>query len=289
MTPGGTGSIYGANTVGNQGGGNKKQGLPPTIGRAGWLSNFIKTNSGSSNRGPPAGGGPVDPCPANEKTGDYLIGSQEAADLLGGVTKINGSLIINGIGSNITNLTPFGCLKEVTDFFRIVNFELAEIAGFGRLKTVGDYFAINSNANLTTISGFGSLTSVGGDFAIYTNAKLTNASSLWNVTSVGGEFSCYGNDEFTNTAFADLVAGLTTIGGNINVNHNSAANFAKPGALQKWGAAGSKDANTRTLNGEKATELQNPTNSFGGPGVPADGGFAQAAWDLFEVNDNTPP
>jgi len=54
MTPGGTGSIYGANTVGNQGGGNKKQGLPPTIGRAGWLSNFIKTNSGSSNRGPAA-------------------------------------------------------------------------------------------------------------------------------------------------------------------------------------------------------------------------------------------
>ena len=87
MTPGGTGFTYGANTVGNQGGGNKKQGLPPTIGRAGWLSNFIRSNSGGYFRGIPAAGGPVDPCPTKE-VGAQTVSTQAQADALKGVTKI---------------------------------------------------------------------------------------------------------------------------------------------------------------------------------------------------------
>ena len=37
-----------------QGGGNKKQGLPPSIGRAGWLSNFIRIQSGGYFRSIPS-------------------------------------------------------------------------------------------------------------------------------------------------------------------------------------------------------------------------------------------
>ena len=74
---------------------------------------------------------------------------------------------------------------------------------------------------------------------------------------------------------------MALIGGNINVNTNANTNFAKPGALQNWGA------NTdRTLNGVKATVAQLATNSFGGPGIPTNGGDAAEAFNLFEVNVN---
>ena len=383
------------------GGGNKKQGLPPSIGRPGWLSNFIRSSAGGYFRGiPPAG--PVDPCPTKEETVDYNIDSQEKAYALRGVTKITGYLKITG---DITDWTPFNCLKHITGNFEVLNNAalktisgfgslttiggifyihsldaLTEISGFGSLTSVGGVFFINvntyltsiptfdslttivgdfsiasngalteisgfgnltsvksvnidgndalteisgfnsltevrsdfinisgndnlveisgfgsltsvpsfscaQNANLTTISGFGNLKTIEGLFTLNINVKLTDASSLWNVVSVGGDFYCYENADFNNTAFARLVTSLTTIGGNINVYSNTAANdFAAPGELDFWGA------NTdRTLNGWLAAEAQDGSNSFGGVGVPTGGGTTQAAWDLFEVPVYTPP
>jgi len=291
-----------------QGGGNKKQGLPPSIGRAGWLSNFIRSNSGGYFRDIPAAG-PVGPCPTKEETVNYNIDSQEKANALRGVTKINGYLSIIGI---VTDLSPFSCLKEVTGNFALLATAIETILGFGRLETIGGTFSINSNTNLTTISGFGSLTEIGNNFSIsnnnnlttisgfgsltsignsffiITNPKLTDASGLWKVVSVGGDFNCHSNAELNATKFALLVTSLATIGGNIEVYSNKDDNFVAPGALQKWGAAGSKDGNTRTLNGAKATEAQPLENSFGGAGIPTDGGDAAEAFDLFEVNDNSP-
>jgi hypothetical protein len=359
MTPGGTGFIYGANTVGNQGGGNKKQGLPPTIGRAGWLSNFISSNSGGYFRGiPAAAAGPVDPCPTNEKTDDQIVSTQVQAELLRGVTKITGNLRITG---NITDWSPFDCLKHITGDFKIIgNHDLISISGFGRLETIGGYFNIISNNALETISGFGSLTSVGGDFeisgnltvatitisgfgrletiggewniannsaletitgfdnlatigdyfyiesndalteisgfgslttlstvyitrndkltkisgfdnlatiedgfTIRNNDELTDASGLGKVESVGGSFYFYENTQFTNTAFADLVASLISIVGNIQVFGNNVANdFDAPGDL-KWGVGAN-----RTLNNLTIGSAQLGTNSFGGLNNP---------------------
>ncbi len=193
MTPGGTGSIYGANTVGNQGGGNKKQGLPPTIGRAGWLSNFISTNSGSSNRGPVAAGS-VDLCPKNEKTGVQTVSTQEQAELLRGVTKIIGDL---NITDDVTDLSPFDCLKEITGSFNIDNGILTSISGFGRLETVGGDFKIYDNGQLTSISGFGRLETVGGDFGIFNNNTLPSISGFGSLKTIHVGFAIYRNGKLT--------------------------------------------------------------------------------------------
>jgi hypothetical protein len=266
-----------------QGGGNKKQGLPPSIGRPGWLSNFIRSSAGGYFRGIPAAG-PVDPCPTNEKTDNQTVSTQAQAELLRGVTKITGNLKIDG---DITDWTPFNCLKHIAGGVEIKNNTSQTISGFGSLTTIGGYFDIHGNAALKTISAFGNLTSVGGYFGIYLNTELTNASSLRKVVSVGAETEELGdlyffvNTQFTNAAFATLVTSLKTIKGDIHVYSNADDDFAKPGALQKWGAAGSKAANTRTLNLKNTTVDQLATNSFGGLGSPPQTQL------LFDLPDNS--
>jgi hypothetical protein len=206
MTPGGTGSIYGANTHGNQGGGNKKQGLPPTIGRAGWLSNFIRTNAGGYFRGIP---GPVDPCPTNEKTGNQDVANQTEAEELRGVTKINGYLKITG---NITDWSPFDCLKHITGDFNIQNnANLETISGFSNLNTVGNDFTIYNNAALETISGFDNLNTVGevegetDNFSITSNANLETISGFGSLTTIGGWLDITSNNKLqTISGFVKL-------------------------------------------------------------------------------------
>jgi hypothetical protein len=292
------------------GGGNKKQGLPPSIGRPGWLSNFIRSSAGGYFRDIP---GPVDPCPTKEITLEpgYEVDTQVQAEALRGVTKIIGTLNITG---NVTNLSPFDCLKHITgslqisdnaeietisgfgrltstdNFFITNNSNLTEITGFGSLTSTKNTFAINNNDILETISGFSRLTSIGNDFAIITNPKLTDASGLWKVVYVGDVFQIHSNTKLNATEFARLVFSLATIGGNIQVYSNKDDDFVAPGALQKWGEEGSKVANTRTLNGKKATEAQPIPNSFGGAstGQPSSPGNAAEAFNLFEVDDNTP-
>jgi hypothetical protein len=168
------------------GGGNKKQGLAPTGGRPGWLSNFIRTNAGGYFRGIP---GPVDPCPTKE-VGAQTVADQAQANLLRGVTKINGNLYISG---NVTDWTPFDCLKEITGGFTINNNNALEtISGFGRLTSTNDFF-INNNSNLTEITGFGSLTSTKNTFSIHTNEKLETIPTFGSLTSIGNDFVIYAN------------------------------------------------------------------------------------------------
>ena len=53
-------------------------------------------------------------CPTKEVVGDQNVDSQAKANALRGVTKITGTLTITG---NVTDLSPFDCLKEITDNF----------------------------------------------------------------------------------------------------------------------------------------------------------------------------
>jgi len=217
MTPGGTGFTYGANTHGNQGGGNKKQGLPPTIGRAGWLSNFISSNSGGYFRGIPAAD-PVDPCPTNEKTGNQTVSTQAQAELLRGVTKITGYLKITG---DITDWTPFNCLKHITGNFEVYNnAALKTISGFGSLTTIGYFFSIYNNAALETITGFGSLTSVGLWFIISNNDNLTEISGFGSLTTIGWWLDITSNNKLqTISGFVKL----ETVG-NISLGYFTVSN-----------------------------------------------------------------
>ncbi len=194
------------------GGGNKKQGLPPSIGRPGWLSNFIRSSAGGYFRGiPPAAGGPT-----TEVIGDQRVVTQAQADALSGVTKINGDLTISG---SVTDLSPFDCLKVVTGEFRIENIVLTEITGFGRLETIGAHFLIHDQSTATKISGFGSLKTIGRIVAIYNNDKLTEISGFGSLETIGASFAIYNNDNLeTISGFGSL----ETIGVAFEIKNNGA-------------------------------------------------------------------
>ena len=232
MTPGGTGFTYGANTHGNQGGGNKKQGLPPTGGRPGWLSNFIRTRAGGYFRGIPAA---TDPCHTKEVIGVQRVVTQAQANLLRGVTKITGSLFLRGLDNDITDLSPFDCLKEVTKSIVFggddegEELNLETISGFNNLVKVGGMILFGGNAALKTISGFRNLINIGkhteaDDFngaglVVVANSVLVTISGFDSLTSIEGYVY------IENNVALETISGfgsLTSIGGACVIINNAA-------------------------------------------------------------------
>ena len=216
-----------------QGGGNKKQGLPPSIGRPGWLSNFIRTSAGGYFRDIPAG--LVDPCPTKEVVDDQTVANQTAADALRGVTKINGSLLITG---NITDLSPFNCLKEVTGNIVFNSVVLSSdgllaqtISGFNNLAKVGGGMVFNSNPNLKTISGFNNLANVGEDLGdvgvvVAQNPELIEISGFNNLAKVGGDMGFSVNPNLkTISGFNNLAKVGGGMGFGVNPNLKKISGF----------------------------------------------------------------
>ncbi len=252
-----------------QGGGNKKQGLPPSIGRPGWLSNFIRTSAGGYFRDIPAG--LVDPCPTKEVVDDQTVANQTAADALRGVTKINGSLLITG---NITDLSPFNCLKEVTGNIVFNSVVLSSdgllaqtISGFNNLAKVGGGMVFNSNPNLKTISGFNNLANVGGDLGdvgvvVAQNPELIEISGFNNLAKVGGDMGFSVNPNLkTISGFNNLakVGGGMGFGVNPNLKKISGFNnLAKVGGEMGF----ISNLNLKTISGFR--NLINVGKSVGG-------------------------
>jgi len=209
-----------------QGGGNKKQGLPPSIGRAGWFSNFIRTNAGGYFRSIPGPAAAI--CPEKILTGDQTITNLAALQTLSGVTKIVGNLIIEN-SLNITNLSNLNCLNNITGGLYINNNDiLANIDGLAKLTSVGAHLDIDNNALLANINGLAKLTSIGRDLFIVNNANLLNIDGFANLTSVGEKLIIENNANLLNI---DGFANLTSIGGYLyilnNANLNNIDGFAK--------------------------------------------------------------
>lgn len=184
------GAYYrGLRTNGDQGGGNSKQGSSSRIGVKSSLASIINRKAGTGRRF-------IDPCPTKEVSGNQTVSNQQQANALRGVTKIIGSLIITG---NVTDWSPFDCLKEITgNFNSIDNNVLTKIEGFGKLRKITGNFDVIDNNNLTNIEGFGNLENVSGYFDIFDNALLTMITSFNKLVNVGGYFSIDENASITS-------------------------------------------------------------------------------------------
>jgi hypothetical protein len=278
------------------GGGNKKQGLPPSIGRAGWFNNMVRTRAGGYFRDIPAS----DPCPTKEVVGNQDVSTQDKANLLRGVTKITGNLTISG---TVTDLSPFDCLKEVTGSidFGDDELKLETISGFNNMVKVGGAIVCFGNevvktisgfrnlinigkaevgkfgviglllaeSTLVTISGFGSLRSCEGVFAISNNTLVT-ISGFGSLRSCGGEFAISENNALLEAQFSAAFNNLQLIESDITVSGNNGSNWGLPTGWTKlnWGV----DTTNRKL------------NDTIGPGTP--GNFSVAvATELFTLPD----
>jgi hypothetical protein len=217
---------YGLLTSQNQGGGNKKQGLPPTVGLGHFSMKVIQQRGGYC------------PCPliiggnncALKVVNGGIFNTTAQLEKFRGCTKINGDLIITEfIGQ--PDFSVFDCLEEISGDFRIgfgqqggesyisSNNALETIAGFNKLKTIGGSFYIFENNVLKTLTGFSSLTTISGYFYISSNATLETVAGFSNLTTIGGDF--YIQVNATLKTLAEFPS-LTTIGGGFYITSNNA-------------------------------------------------------------------
>ncbi|MCA9441885.1 MAG: FG-GAP repeat protein [Candidatus Omnitrophica bacterium] len=93
--------------------------------------------------------------------GSYVITTQEEADYLEGIKKIDGSLTIGPSDENL-DLTPLGSLLEITgDFWILENTTMTALDGLQNLQTVGKSLWINENTVLSSLTSLSGLKSIG--------------------------------------------------------------------------------------------------------------------------------
>ena len=181
-----------------QGGGNKKQGLPPSIGRAGWFSNFIRTHAGGYFRSIPAAAaaavaecikgaiwvksGQSPPDPDNDH--DYIdITSDDTGQYVwaisndGNVGEVNILLRSTDYGVTFTNfqITSPATIDDAAPSCISVCHDDPEVVCMGTSLAPTTLYYISTNANavtptfaaqtdaITAVNGFTAIdTSIGG-------------------------------------------------------------------------------------------------------------------------------
>jgi surface protein len=174
---------------GNQGGGNKKQGLPPTIGRAGWLSNFISSNSGGYFRGIPAAGpaGPVGPVvnyPFTDKAElvlavDLWINDKPAAILKYGQIDTWDTSAVDDMSELFDGKTTFNDDISNWDTANVTRmesmFEQATAFNNGGQPLPGDQANKWNTSSVTNMNGmFGNAVAFNQDISSWNTGSVTN-------------------------------------------------------------------------------------------------------------------
>ena len=117
-------------------------------------------------------------------TGDIHVATQAEVNALAGKTKIDGSLIISG--SNITDLTPLSNIQTIGGYFKVYgNAQLTTLGNFTALQSIGGGFGVNNNAQLTTLGNFPALQSIGKNFSVTYNHALLSLGSFPALVSIG--------------------------------------------------------------------------------------------------------
>lgn len=118
---------------------------------------------------------------------------------------IDGSIVINGYNSNISNFYGFSNIKSISEGLSIVNCPLINnFEGFDSLQTVG---ALNlGNLNVNNLYGFSQLTTISQALSLQTLPFLTSLSEFDSLTALGSL-----NIFSTN--------GLTTLNGLENISN----------------------------------------------------------------------
>ena len=125
--------------------------------------------------------------------GDITVTTQAEVDTLrttlAGKTSIDGNLTIGytfGISrTNITDLTPLSNVSHITGNLRITKNGFANLNGLNNLQTIGGYFLVQGNGELTDLGDFSVLQSIGGLFYVTNNDTLTTLGNFPALTSIG--------------------------------------------------------------------------------------------------------
>jgi hypothetical protein len=208
--------------VGTSTGGWKS--LPPVVGGTSGTTPIGGTGGTSSTGGT---AGEDDPGPGGRPScdtervvlGTLNVRTQAELDPFEGVTKVEGSLIVE---LDISNLEPLSCLETVTgDLVFGDPYSLHSLSHLEYLRTVGGDLILEATLvpDIQTLSGLGQ---VGGSVRIIYNLHLERLVGLDGLLSVGENLVIEGNDrvaqcegEWLVSAIGrDNIAGYTSIAGN---------------------------------------------------------------------------
>ena len=161
----------------------------------------------------------------NTHTGNIAVTSQAQVDALrttlAGVTRIDGRVRIGfntGDASNITDLSPFENITEITGILNIeVNPLLTNLMGLNQLQSIRGSFGVINNAGLTSLGDLSALTMIGNNFEVDNNDNLTSLGNFPALTTISNHFVVRDNNLLTS--LGDLSA-LTMIGNNFVVDSN---------------------------------------------------------------------
>lgn len=165
------------------------------------------------------------------------------------ITEINGfndlslvSGLIRISGNNqLTSVQGFSSITTCSGIQIQNNDLLVSISGFDGLETVMGDFSININGSLSSIGLLNSLTAIEGDLSYSSNSTsdmgflanltlvggnariadtstLRSLSGMENLAQINGDLTI---DNIQATSLSDGLAGLITVGGNINIKENT--------------------------------------------------------------------
>ena len=148
-------------------------------------------------------------------------GVNDLSITLADIDTIDGNLIIGTPSvrsqNNITDLTPLSNIIHITGNLIIrQNGQLINLNGLTDLQSIGGYFSVYDNEQLTTLN-FSTLQSIKGYFTVYNNAQLDSLGNFPVLDSIGEYFLVNNNDALTT--LGDLPA-LQSIGEYFSVYDN---------------------------------------------------------------------
>ena len=168
----------------------------------------------------------LQPASAQTHTGNIAVTSQAEVDALrttlAGDTRIDGRVRIGfntGEASNITDLSPFENITEITGILNIeVNPLLTNLMGLTQLQSIRGSFGVINNAGLTSLGDFPALTMIGNSFEVDNNDNLTSLGDFPALRTISNNFVVRDNNLLTS--LGDLSA-LTMIGNKFEVESNA--------------------------------------------------------------------
>lgn len=191
----------------------------------------VGADDGGQDAGPDAGTTQPSPClsgAAGEIDGDVTLGSQAEVDMLAGVVRIDGSLVVREISPGaVQTLEPLSCLAEITDGLAVVgNRDLTDLKGLEGLAGVTALgsccnwgITLEDNASLLEISALaGVRQSLTGVLRIAGNGALSSLGGLSGIDYVDGHIEVVGN-----AALPDLegLEGLERAGSSLYIGDNA--------------------------------------------------------------------
>ena len=138
------------------------------------------------------------------------------------ITHVSGDLIIE-YNRRLKHFN-FSSLQSIGNFFLVKkNSQLTDLGDFSSLQSIGGTFWVRDNNKLTDFGDFSSLQSIEDDFMVEDNRKLTDLGDFPALKFIGRSFSLLSNRELTDVGrFPSLTSiGVGPTGDSIAIRDNS--------------------------------------------------------------------